>query len=274
MKIAILGASGFIGSALARRLEAAGENVIRLCRPDFDLSSPDTFSRISADTDVVVHAAGLVGRSGDNDMLWRVNSISAYYLADYLNCYCKPNLVLYLSSGAVYGMSSDVLTSESPLRPSDVYGTSKVIAESLLSTHLQCPVVHLRLFFPFGPNQKPPRLVPGLIEKIARGEPVELNTQEGLPVINPIFINTLIEQIIAIMRTSSSSRRTRLNLGGIYAFSIRNIAEIIGSLLSKKPEFVIKHAQVQNILCEPYSRRSAEDFRRQLAVTVEHAGYI
>ena len=104
MRFTILGASGFVGSALTRHLERNGEQVVPLSRPSFDLTAPRTFSLIPQNTDILIHAAGHVGNAPNDSVIWEVNVESTYYLIQYLNANCRPRLLVFFSSGAVYGM--------------------------------------------------------------------------------------------------------------------------------------------------------------------------
>ncbi len=110
MMVTILGAKGFVGSALTRRLQKNGQRVVLLDLPEFDLTRPQTFGLIPSDTDILVHAAGHVGTAPDDQIIWKVNVESTYYLIQYLNTSCRPRLVVYLSSGGVYGMQSEPVT--------------------------------------------------------------------------------------------------------------------------------------------------------------------
>ncbi|MBI1879669.1 MAG: NAD-dependent epimerase/dehydratase family protein [Chloroflexi bacterium] len=174
--ITILGATGFVGSALAQRLEQMRADVVKLSRPDFDLTLPETFQKIPSNTDVLIHAAGHVGGAPRDEIIWQVNVESTYHLVRHLNAHCRPALVVYLSSGAVFGPQPQTISGASPVRPDSLYGLSKLLAERICETMLNAKVVFLRLFFPFGPGQKLPRLIPSLIRRIAQGQSVEINT--------------------------------------------------------------------------------------------------
>jgi len=264
--ITILGATGFVGSALSRRLQNLGEIVVNLSRPDFELTRPDTFRTIPSETDILIHAAGHVGSAAKDEILWQTNVESTYYLVQYLNADCRPRLVVYLSSGAVYGFQPQTIDGATPLRPDSLYGLSKLLAERILETMLDAKVVTLRLFFPFGPGQKTTRLIPSLTQRIMQGQPVELNTPLGLPMINPIYINDLVVQIIHILHEPS---RACYNLGGERAYSIKQIAEAIARTLNTTPRFLTVEREVGNMMCKPdLPGADPEAFGEQIAWTV------
>jgi nucleoside-diphosphate-sugar epimerase len=264
--IAILGASGFVGSALAQRLETTGERIVRLNRPGFDLTRPETLNRIPVDSEVIIHVAGSLGSAPDDRELWQTNVESMYYFTQYLNSCCRPRLVVYLSSGAVYGFRRERLTLSSPPRPGSLYGVSKFLGEQLIEAMLLAPWVTLRLFFPFGPGQRLLRLIPRLTRRILTNEPIELNTEQGSPIINPIFITDLVDQIISIMQ---NPEQRYYNLGGTVYLSIRGIAETIGDIVSREPQFIIGDRDVGNLMCEPdVSYVSPLTFEQQMQIAV------
>jgi len=268
----ILGGDGFIGSSLAPLLRDKGDRVTSLRRPAFDLTLPKTFGLMPAHTQVLVHAAGHVGGAPEDEVLWQTNVKSTYYLARYLNQVVRPRLVVYLSSGAVYGTHAEPITASSMLRPLDLYGLSKLLSEATLQATLRARLVVLRLFFPFGPGQRPPRLIPSLVQKVARGEPVDVYGAAGGLVINPIFINELTMQIAHIIR---EPKQTCYNLGGANTISIKEIVEAIGRCLGREPRLNFKEGNPERMVCVPDVRESPRmTFEEQLAEVVRKADYL
>jgi nucleoside-diphosphate-sugar epimerase len=248
MRVAVLGATGFVGNALVKFFVERGDEVVPLRRPNFDLTDPGTFTSIPNACDVLIHAAGAVGDNAP--YVRKVNFESAYYLSRYLNEQTGIPLFVYLSTGGVYGMRSEIkLTCNSRLHPEGPYAISKLLAEEVFSSTLagrKC--VRLRLFFPFGPGQQSTRLIPGLIARVAAGETVTLNTGDGRPLINPIHIDALAKQIAQIIE---APERDCYNLGGATAVSIREIAELIGTRLNTKVNFSVQAKDTGNLHCEP-----------------------
>ena len=271
MNITILGSSGFVGSALTAYFESLGESVTGLKRPEFDLNCSESFHKIPPNTEILIHAAGHVGNSRNDEVIWQSNIQSNYYLIQFINQYCTPRLVVFLSSGAVYGMQRDPVTCESPKHPENLYAASKLLAERMFETLLNSKFVILRLFFPFGPGQQPPRLIPNLIRRIAQGDSIEINSDQGLPLINPIYIDQLIRQIHKIIQ---HPEKTHYNLGGPENLSIRQIASAIGQLINKEPIFSILDFSSSNLICKPdYRVLTRLSFKEQLAQTIKSMDY-
>lgn len=272
MKITVLGANGFVGSALTQYFQTNDIEVVSLGRPHFDLTEPRTLSQIPADTDIIIHSAGHVGSALKDEIIWNTNVKSTYDLVQYLNNhkYLNLKLMIYLSSGAVYGLQDDVLTCNSPLHPDSLYGVSKLLAEQIIEKVFQGRAVFLRLFFPFGSGQRLPRLFPILIRRVHREEEIEIDNAGG-PFVNPIFIDDLLYQIMQIIRKPD---KAYYNLGGSEVLSIKHIAEIIGQYLDKKPCFRINEKKKGNILCNPDLTIAQSCFKEQLITMINNADYL
>ena len=103
-RIAVTGAGGFVGGALAAAYRRrGGVTVFPLCRPSFELCDSSTFNAIPRDIDVMVHAAGVVGDGHKARSLWQVNVIATQVLVEHLNSHPQPPYVLFLSTGGASG---------------------------------------------------------------------------------------------------------------------------------------------------------------------------
>jgi len=257
--ITILGDRGFVGSSLKKRLCQQGKECCGLSRPFFDLTKPSTFVKIPENTSILIHAAGIVGTGFSSDRYWRECVQSTYELTEFLNKERHLDLFMYASSGAVYRPSNTVLNEKSKRKPESLYGMSRMLSENIITTMANCPTIMMRLFFPFGPGQKSPRLVPELARKIIEKKFISLNNEEGLPKINPIFIDDLVDQIIEIMENPNISV---VNLGGTEVISIKHLAEIIGNVLATSPVFKVVERDTLNLFCNPFRPSSKTLFER------------
>ena len=263
MRTVILGGNGFVGAALGRYLSEKVEPAVSLSRPKFDLNNSSSFHLIPADTECLVHAAGVVGNVPDEDLIWQTNVISTYALVRHINNYLSPKLLVYLSSGAVYGPCSGTLTTASSPNPPSLYGLSKLLAETVLSTVLTVRVVLVRLFFPFGPGQRLPRFIPRLVEKLHRHEPIEINPSPDGLVFNPIYIDDLVWQLSTIM---NNPEKSIYNLGGEQCCSLRQFLEMLADSLNLASRFMHRKGGLERLVCRPdLPGRGEVIFKAQIA---------
>ncbi len=167
MKIAISGASGFIGGYLQNFLIGAGHDLIFLQRSssqsdgievvNFDLDNFDTFNQQKLkDVDVVVHLAACVHNFtadlGDH-MRRNFKATEALY---YASAAAHVKKFIFVSTVGVYGKdhSDFKLYVNSPTDPQSPYALSKLEAERFLLSQLNNgPIISIvRLPLIYGPN--------------------------------------------------------------------------------------------------------------------------
>ncbi len=184
LKIAITGASGFLGRVMARESEERGHEVLRLSRRaadavvavDWDQSPEILAGQLRGFApDCVIHCAGSasVAASLEAPHLDLQASVGTWtHLLEALRFSGVNPLVLFPSSAAVYGNPDKLPVDErAALQPISPYGRHKKIAESLAEEYrarFGLNVVVLRLFSVFGPTQKR-LLVRELFEKHTGG---------------------------------------------------------------------------------------------------------
>ncbi len=193
--VAVIGAEGFIGSSFCRYINESrvdGLAVTGLGRDRFDLTDPRTWSVLERGLDCLVHAATLV--DGSLYDIFKVNTLFARELAEFCNERQIRKLV-YLSTGAVYGSAAVPASSDQPENPDSPYAVAKFLAEKIFLEVHSGPVNVLRLYFPFGRGQKPPRLFPRLVQSIRNGDPVACNPGGG-PRLSVIHVDDLCEILI------------------------------------------------------------------------------
>ena len=133
--IGIVGASGFVGSALANSLVLEGEHGVRLFGrkvgkvADQDIQPLSSGSTMFEGLDTLVHLSGLTdSRASDGD-LRRANTDLAVDMAR-AAATAKVKRFVFISSMAVYGRSAaHAISPDMPLSPDNGYGRSKAAAE-------------------------------------------------------------------------------------------------------------------------------------------------
>lgn len=189
MKVVVTGASGFIGSHLVRALSARGDEVVAISRrkPESAVSHwhaldvlGDEARRVSGQADAIVHLAALSDASLSLREPLRYSQVNALGALNMLEAArARGAMFILASSQRVYAPSEAPLPEGAPLRPTDPYGHSKVVAEQWLRMYrnlYQLPATALRFFSVYGPGQGLPGGTSGvvsiLLHRAATGEDI------------------------------------------------------------------------------------------------------
>jgi nucleoside-diphosphate-sugar epimerase len=209
MRHAIIGATGFVGGALARHLEGLGEDIQRLSRPEFDLRHPETFAAADTARSCILDCAACIDGTEEE-----IRAVNVDGFALFLN-HCDaapPAQYVYFSTSSTL---SDRHIGES------AYVRSKRDAEKLVLARPWGRVV--RLSFPFGIGENPERLVSRLIRKALAGERLVLGD-----VVLPLTpIGFLAARLPAIL--DSCQHEVNFTDGRLY--HLRDVAESIFTAL-------------------------------------------
>jgi len=150
MKIAVTGASGFIGSAVLQQLAGEGHESLGLSR--HDLCEPD-FTNV----DIVIHCAALAHRTGaehpDADAFDAVNHHLTVELAEKAR---QAGVRRFIFVSTIYTIADNPspLMPDMPLAPRDDYGRAKAKAETDLLAMQGIDVVIARPVLVYGPDAK------------------------------------------------------------------------------------------------------------------------
>jgi nucleoside-diphosphate-sugar epimerase len=197
-KILVTGASGFIGSH---------------CLPlllDRDYEVHAVYSKISADTPPTVywHQADLLEQKPIIELIESVQPSHLLHLAWYAipgKYWTSPENLRWVQASLTllqefarrggqrvvmagtcaeydwrYGYCSESVT---PLSPSTIYGICKHSLQAIVeaySVQFGLSSAWGRIFFPYGPNERPSRLVPSVIGALLRGEPAKCSHGEQI----------------------------------------------------------------------------------------------
>lgn len=273
MKVHLIGAGGFIGRALSRRLlehghEATGVD-LRPSQPGdaFEIKACDV-SRdpidIPAGRDLVVYLAQSPHYrqpKGRLDHLFAVNVAGALRAAE-AAAESNAGHFLYCSTGNVYDHSFEPMREAAPVRRDNPYSLSKLAAEEALDlVQADMPITRARLFGVFGPGQQR-NLVSQIHQRVMKGAPVELRPREitsdspetpdavatatsvetefGLR-ISLTFVIDLAEIVIRLAERALAGTDLPpiINIAGDEAVSLRRLADVIGHATGRSPQFEI-----------------------------------
>src|SRR5215210_4732578 len=164
----VTGATGFIGSAVVRRLRRNGHEVAD-ARIDLRAASDDAVARYVADAGAsrCIHCAWYTNHTD-----YLTNAVNRDWLrASRRLAAAFPGRFVGLGTCLEYDVADAAgpLGEDSPLRPETLYARCK--AELLDALSEACDdFAWARVFFVYGPGDRAGRLVPDMIAKFARGE--------------------------------------------------------------------------------------------------------
>lgn len=252
-RVLLTGAAGFIGSQLARLLVREGHEVFAIVRPQADRwrladierdltiiagdlrSLPDLRGELrAARPDICLHLAWH-GWSGKAEAEQNLTSLSVSL--DLLRTMPELSCSRFVSVGTCfeYDFTCDRLSESTPLRPTELYGTSK---KSLFEVAQQysaltgISVVTPRVFYSYGPREDVRRLIPSIALKLLRNEAAPVT--RGEQVRDYLHVSDVAS---AIWRVATSDRAGAVNIASGEAVTIADLATRLGRLLGR-PELV------------------------------------
>lgn len=192
MKILIVGATGFLGTVVTRRLVRDGHDIVCLVRNprtantepgvryvQATLDDAQAISEFAPGIDFLLHFAWdtTPGVSKGQPTIEAINNLlPTFRLLEQLHLLSGCQLVFVSSGGAIYGDTSDHRVSESfALDPKSYYGAGKLAAEMFLRAYnaqTGQPVVIVRPANVYGPGQRSKRqfaIVPTLMNALRDG---------------------------------------------------------------------------------------------------------
>lgn len=234
-RVVVIGAHGFLGGAVVRRLQQDGIRVVSVGRAEVDLLAPDAGGRLSgmlAADDVVV-AASAIAPCKNSDMLVQnimlaraiVHAIASVPIAHVVN----------IGSDAIYADSAEPLTESSSAAPESLHGVMHLARELMLRAEVQAPLATIRPTLIFGPGDPHNGYGPNKFRRqAARGEDIVL-FGEGEERRDHIFIDDVAELVaLAIYHRSTGA----LNAATGQVRSFRDVAQAVVGL-TEKPVRVI-----------------------------------
>ncbi|WP_171635032.1 NAD-dependent epimerase/dehydratase family protein [Paenibacillus plantarum] len=252
MRILVTGATGFVGSCLARRLIVDGYDVHIFTRSssdkwrirdllthvtehDVDLRDPDRIrERVSAiRPEVIFHAAVYGGFSFQNDAA-SIYAMNVQGTIQLLSACERAGFAAFinLGSSSEYGMKSAPMRETDLLEPIGDYAVSKAAATLYCRTRAveqQFPVVTLRLFSPYGPWDDPKRYIPYVIRSMLSRQRPQVSVPTSVR--DYIYIDDAVEACVRAMQGTPCTGEI-INVGSGSQVSIGEVAgmltEIIG----------------------------------------------
>lgn len=254
MKVAVLGAGGFIGQNLVRKLIQDGHDVTSFVRKPqsgerknqgreivFDFYKLSGMSELLNSFDTIFHlvSSSNPSKSSNNARFdAQENLIASLELMEILKDNPSTRLVFVSSGGAVYGIPKTVPIAEyHATNPVSFYGVSKLAIEKYLyaySVSSRLNYLVMRLSNPFGPGQvniMGQGLVPTIVESALLDKPLNI-WGDGSNIRDYLFIDDAVDGLSRAI--SYEGKSSLLNIGSGLGSSILELVAHIEEITGKE----------------------------------------
>lgn len=256
----VTGASGFVGSALCERLDEEGIRVYAVVRngqgerlknlqrsgaeivelPALDNAGLKKLFAL-ASPDAVFHLAAYGVNPAHRDPDETIDG-NLGFLARLLAAAKEANVGRFVHTGSCHEYGAAPLSEAAPrplretdpIAPLSTYGAAKagsVFYGSAYAAANDMPFVTLRLFGVFGPAESPHRLIPYVIGRLSRDEPVDLTS--GEQVRDLLYIDDVTEAYLMAARCPMLLPRGVYNVCSGAPQRIRDVVETVADVVGK-----------------------------------------
>ena len=229
-KVLITGAGGFIGSRLVEMIESQDMEVVKLDHKVLGL--PEVLERVMTEVkpSIVFHLAAYGNQHHQKD--W-AEVIRANYLGTYNLLWASKDLELkaFVNTGS----SSEYGTKMTQMKETDlpetktIYGATKVGATFLgraFAQEFDLPVVNIRPFSVYGPQEAETRFIPSVIRCALTGDSLSLS--DGVH--DWIFVDDFIRGMILVTESVDRLKGDVINIGTGTQYSNTQVVEIVEKL--------------------------------------------
>jgi nucleoside-diphosphate-sugar epimerase len=260
MKILVTGANSFVGSHVSESLASQGHEVVGTYRRhnervqnlvdnslvqmfQLDLSCADDFKRLPSDFEAVVHNAG--------SFPWvdvDINNVVQCNVLGTLNL-CSITRIVTNSTLSVYGNIIDqILTENTPTNSHEIYGSSKLASEHLMSQLEDCEN-QLIIRFPIVLGNHAHRaFIPQMVESF--------QTNSAVTITNPNKLYNSMTTLKAVANFTNHFLISNLhgkhiaNIGAEEPMTVLQIAEFLKTCLKSKSAILIDKSETNCYLIE------------------------
>lgn len=223
-RVVVLGAGGFVGGAIGKRLAALKIDALPLTRKEIDLLSSgagDKLAGLLREEDSLVFISALAPTRTAAQLIdnLRMGEVVTQALA------MRPVAhVVYVSSDAVYPDDANPVTERTPCHPASLHGVMHLAREVMLRTSVQAPLAILRPSLLYGAADPHNGYGPNRFRRLAaKGETITL-FGGGEEMRDHILIEDVAVLAVEALRHRSAGV---LNVATGESHSFRQVAEMV-----------------------------------------------
>lgn len=252
--ILITGASGFIGSNLARKLVKSKNQISVIYRKqsnlwrikdiisdlDVHMVDLDNFNALKQKIkkikpDIVYHFAtyGVYPSQTSITTMIKTNITCTINLMHVLNDYGTLDKFVNLGSSFEYGPKTNAIKENQCVNPVSPYSITKVSQTQFAkyyATKYNFSIVTLRLFYPYGMYEQPGRLISDIMSATIQNKILSLSSP--YPRRDFIFIDDVINALLKVTKTPKINGEI-FNIGGGREYSVGEIVNLVQKITHK-----------------------------------------
>jgi nucleoside-diphosphate-sugar epimerase len=227
----VIGAGGFVGGALIRRLKAAGAPALGLTRKEVDLlaaNASDTLSELLEPEDAVVAVSA---RAPCKDIAMMIDNMIMTRAMTEALARSPVAHVVNISSDAVYADGPVPLTEETPTAPTSMHGAMHLAREIAFASTIKAPLAILRSSLLYGADDPHNGYGPNRFRRLANSGDEIVLFGEGEERRDHVLIEDVAEIIFRVLCRKSTGT---LNIATGQVHSFRDIAEMVVAAAPQK----------------------------------------
>jgi len=226
-RVVIIGAGGFVGSAIRRRLDSERVATLALTRKELDLLQPGAEKKLAAllrPTDSVMMVSAITPAKTIPVLMQNLSMVEA--VCDALANVGVAHLV-HISSDAVYADDQNPVTEQSYCAPSTLHGIMHAARELMLKSAVQTPIAFLRPTLIYGAADPHGGYGPNCFRRQAdKGEPITI-FGEGEEMRDHVLVDDVAA--LAVLMLTHRSRGALNAVTGV-STSFRDVAHMVARL--------------------------------------------
>jgi nucleoside-diphosphate-sugar epimerase len=225
-RVVVIGAGGFVGSAIVAELGRAGVATLPLTRKEADLLAANGAEQVKAQLspdDSVVFVSAIAPAKSVAQFMANLRMAEAATAAF---AETPPAHLLYISSDAIYADEANPVTERSPVAPSTIHGMMHASRELIFRTEFHGPFVALRPTLIYGAGDPHSGYGPNRFRRqAAKGEPITI-FGEGEEKRDHVAVEDVARLAVRILRHGSTGA---LNTVTGVATSFHDIAKLVAA---------------------------------------------